>query len=86
LIDSALSNATGAGTAKSGYFFAMGVTANAGVNVRYVVGTSPAAYNVTGIALLFVFFPILFHPRWLFPVTLAAFGFLVWLLLRGKEA
>ena len=38
------------------------------------------------LALLFVFFPILFHPWWLFPVTLAAFGFLVWLLLQGKEA
>src|SRR5438552_4425113 len=49
LIDSVLSNATGAGTAKSGYFYNMGVTANAGVNIQYVLGTSPAAYNVTGI-------------------------------------
>jgi len=49
LIDSALSNATAAGTAKSGYFFNMGVTANAGINIQYVIGTSPAAYNVTGI-------------------------------------
>ncbi len=49
LIDSALSNATAAGNAKSGYFFNMGVTANAGINVQYVIGTSPAAYNVTGI-------------------------------------
>ena len=38
------------------------------------------------LALLFVFFPILFHPWWLFPVTFAAFCFLVWLLLLGKEA
>jgi len=49
LIDSALSNATVAGNAKSGYFYAMGVTANAGINVQYVLGTSPAAFNVTGI-------------------------------------
>lgn len=49
LIDSALSNATGAGTAKSGYYFDMGFTANAGVNIQYVVGTAPAAYNVTGV-------------------------------------
>jgi hypothetical protein len=31
------------------------------------------------LALLFVFFPILFHPWWVFPITLAAFGFLGWL-------
>ena len=49
MIDSALSNATAAGTAKSGYFYAMAAVANAGVNIQYVVGTSPAAYNVTGI-------------------------------------
>ena len=49
LIDSALSNATAAGSAKSGYFYAMAAVANAGINVQYVVGTSPAAYNVTGI-------------------------------------
>ena len=49
LIDSALSNATGAGTAKSGYYFDMGVVANAGINVQYVVGSAPAAFNVTGV-------------------------------------
>jgi len=51
LIDSALSNATAAGTAKSGYYFNMAAVANAGINVQYVVGTAPAAYNVTGIRM-----------------------------------
>jgi hypothetical protein len=32
------------------------------------------------LALLITFFPILFHPWWAFPVTLAIFGFLVWLV------
>src|SRR2546428_11963144 len=48
LLDSALSNATAAGTAKSGYFYAMAAVANAGVNIQYVVGTSPAGYNEAG--------------------------------------
>src|ERR1700693_5825921 len=47
LIDSALSNATGAGTAKSGYYLAYVITAKAGVKFQYVIGTSPAAFNVT---------------------------------------
>jgi len=49
LIDSTLSNAATAGTAKSGYYFGYGVTANAGINIQYVAGTSPAAFNVTGV-------------------------------------
>ena len=49
LIDSALSNATTAAQAKSGYYFAYTPTAAAGLNVTYVVANSPAAFNVTGV-------------------------------------
>ena len=49
LIDSALSNATAAASAKSGYYFAYTPTANAGINVTYVAANSPSAYNVTGV-------------------------------------
>jgi len=45
----------------------------------------PKGWRWVVLALLFVFFPILFHPWWLFPLTLAAFGFLVWLLHPKKE-
>jgi hypothetical protein len=36
------------------------------------------------IALLFLF-PIVFHPWWLFVFSLAAYAFLVWLVLPSKE-
>src|SRR5437868_6806581 len=47
LIDSTLANAITAGTAKSGYYFGYGPVAGAGgaINVTYVVGTSPAAFD-----------------------------------------
>jgi hypothetical protein len=45
----------------------------------------PKGWRLGMLVLLFVFFPILFHPWWLFPVSLAAFGFLVWLLVPKKE-
>src|SRR5262249_2207711 len=35
--------------AKSGYYFAYTPIASSGVNVSYVVGTSPSAFNVTGV-------------------------------------
>ena len=34
---------------------------------------------------LWAFFPILFHPWWLLLISLAAYSFLVWLLLPPKE-
>jgi hypothetical protein len=37
------------------------------------------------LAFLVIFFPILFHPLWLLPATLAAFVVLVWLLLPKKD-
>jgi type IV pilus assembly protein PilA len=49
LIDSALSNATAIANAKSGYYFNMGVTAAAGVNLQYAIGGAAAAFNVTGV-------------------------------------
>src|SRR4051794_15225718 len=49
LIDSTLSNATTPAQAKSGYYFAYTPLASAGLNVSYVIGTSPSAFNVTGV-------------------------------------
>jgi type IV pilus assembly protein PilA len=51
LIDSVLSNATTAGKAKSGYYFALAAQQGAGGNLYlfYTVGTSPAAFNQTGV-------------------------------------
>ena len=49
LIDSALSNATAAGTAKSGYFFGMAATATVGINTQYTVGGAASAFNITGV-------------------------------------
>ena len=49
LLDSALSNATAAANAKSGYIYGMGATAVAGVNTQYAVGSSPASFNITGV-------------------------------------
>jgi type IV pilus assembly protein PilA len=49
LIDSNLSLATTAATAKSGYYFNMGVTAAGGLNLGYTVGGAPAAFNQSGV-------------------------------------
>jgi prepilin-type N-terminal cleavage/methylation domain-containing protein len=51
LIDSVLANATAAGTAKSGYWFRLAAQQGAGgtLYLFYTVGTSPAAYNQTGV-------------------------------------
>jgi type IV pilus assembly protein PilA len=51
LIDSVLSNATTPGKAKSGYYFALAAAQGAGGNLYlfYTVGTSPAAFNQTGV-------------------------------------
>jgi type IV pilus assembly protein PilA len=49
LVDYIVSNATGAGTAKSGYFFAMNVVANNGLNTNYTIGGAPATVNSTGV-------------------------------------
>jgi type IV pilus assembly protein PilA len=49
LVDYIVSNATGAGTAKSGYFFAMAVTTTNGLNTNYTIGGAPASLNSTGV-------------------------------------
>jgi type IV pilus assembly protein PilA len=51
LVDSVLSNATAPGTAKSGYYFALGAQQGAGgtLYLLYTVGTAPAGYNNTGV-------------------------------------
>jgi prepilin-type N-terminal cleavage/methylation domain-containing protein len=51
LIDSVLSNALSAGTAKSGYYYALGGALGSGgtLILTYTVGTAPAAYNQTGV-------------------------------------
>jgi type IV pilus assembly protein PilA len=49
LIDWVVSHATTAATAKSGYYFGMGVVAANGVNVGYTVGGAPATFNRTGV-------------------------------------
>jgi type IV pilus assembly protein PilA len=49
LIDQTLSLATTAGTAKSGYYFNMGVTTVGGLNLGYTVGGSAAAFNQSGV-------------------------------------
>jgi type IV pilus assembly protein PilA len=49
LIDWVVSNATTATTAKSGYYFGMGVVISNGVNVGYTVGGAPATFNRTGV-------------------------------------
>jgi len=45
----------------------------------------PKEWRCGVLILLLIFFPILFHPWWLFPITLLAFGFLVWLFVLKKE-
>jgi len=49
LIDWSLSQATAPAGAKSGYYFAMGVVANNGMNLGYTVGAAPAGFNQTGV-------------------------------------
>jgi len=49
LIDNTLSLATTAATAKSGYYFLMGVTAAGGLNLGYTAGGSAAAFNQSGV-------------------------------------
>jgi type IV pilus assembly protein PilA len=49
LIDWSLSQATSPASAKSGYYFSMGVVANNGVNLGYTVGAAPAGFNQTGV-------------------------------------
>jgi type IV pilus assembly protein PilA len=49
LIDWVVSHATTAATAKSGYYFAMGVVPANGANVGYTVGGAPASFNRTGV-------------------------------------
>ena len=49
LIDWSLSQATSPASAKSGYYFGMGVASNNGVNLGYTVGAAPAGFNQTGV-------------------------------------
>jgi type IV pilus assembly protein PilA len=52
LIDSTLSNAITAGTAKSGYYFGIGTTGstgNANLIVGYTIGAAPGSFNQTGV-------------------------------------
>jgi type IV pilus assembly protein PilA len=51
LIDSVLSNAITAGTAKSGYFYGLGATVGTGgtLFLSYTIGTSAAVFNQTGV-------------------------------------
>jgi type IV pilus assembly protein PilA len=51
LVDSVLANATTAGKAKSGYWFALNANQGAGGNLylTYTTGSAPAAFNQTGV-------------------------------------
>jgi type IV pilus assembly protein PilA len=51
LIDSVLANATAAGTAKSGYYYALSAAQGVGgtLYLTYTAGTAPAAFNQTGV-------------------------------------
>jgi len=49
LMDWSLSQATNPGSAKNGYYFAMGVVSANGMNLSYTVGGAPAAFNQTGV-------------------------------------
>jgi type IV pilus assembly protein PilA len=49
LIDNVLASATTAGTAKSGYYFAVAAVANSGLNTNYTFGGSAATFNSTGV-------------------------------------
>ena len=49
LIDWVLANANAVATAKSGYYFNMGVPAGGPPNTDYTVGGAPANFNVSGV-------------------------------------
>jgi len=49
LIDFALASATTPTTAKSGYYFGIGVPAGGPPNLGYTVGGAPAAFNQSGV-------------------------------------
>jgi type IV pilus assembly protein PilA len=49
LIDFGLASAIAPATAKSGYYFGMGVPAGGPPNLGYTVGGAPAAFNQTGV-------------------------------------
>lgn len=49
LIDWSLSQAVTPAAAKSGYYFAVGVISNNGMNLGYTVGAAPAGFNQTGV-------------------------------------
>ena len=49
LIDWSLSQATTPASAKSGYYFAIGVESSNGMNLGYTVGAAPAGFNQTGV-------------------------------------
>jgi len=49
VIDWNLAQATTAGAAKSGYYFAMGVTATNALNTAYTVGGAAAAFDQMGV-------------------------------------
>ena len=49
LIDFGLTSATTPATAKSGYYFGLGVPAGGPPNLGYTVGGAPAAFNQTGV-------------------------------------
>jgi hypothetical protein len=45
----------------------------------------PKGWRLGLLIALWIFFPILFHPWWLLLLSIAAYSFLVWLLLPRKE-
>jgi len=49
LVDWIVAQATAASSAKSGYFFGLGVTAGGGINSAYTVGGAPAQLSQTGV-------------------------------------
>ncbi|HTZ97970.1 MAG TPA: prepilin-type N-terminal cleavage/methylation domain-containing protein [Terriglobales bacterium] len=49
LIDWIVAQATTPGTAKSGYYFNMGVVTSNGTNLGYTIGGAPAGFNQTGV-------------------------------------
>jgi type IV pilus assembly protein PilA len=49
LIDWVLAQATAVATAKSGYYFALGVPAGGPPNVGFTIGNAAATFNITGV-------------------------------------
>ena len=49
LVDWIVAQATAASSAKSGYYFGLGVTAGGGINSAYTLGGAPAAVSQTGV-------------------------------------